>query len=414
LQYKEFYVSKALLFITALVFITTGVLIILRFNPFSKIPLLHTGELFNRDRIEKVYVDTYPDATLNQLWDAYKREYVQKDGRTMDRAQNFLTTSEGQSYTLLRSVWLDDKETFDATLLWTNHNLKKRGDNLFAWKWGELSPGNWGVLESEGGLNSASDADQDIALALIFAYHRWNQPHYLEQARRILNDIWEQEVIIIQDKPYMTAGNWAKLEAEPIINPSYLSPAAYSIFSKVDPIHDWMAVKDTSYEILEKSTVVLPPDWIKINPATLEVIPHSFSDEEPAFSHDALRVFWRVGLDWEWHQERRAKEYFTKVSFLKAEWDEYGAIRSAYTLDGKPLVSDESLSMYGAVLPYFLVISPEIAGQIYNDKLAEQFNPDSEDFHGDIGYYSSNWAWFGMAMYQDRLLNLFSSEGVRR
>src|SRR3989344_697697 len=171
-----------------------------------------------------VFVETYPGTVVETIWVSY-RDKIQKDGRTLDRERNYLTTSEGQSYSLLRSVWMDDKDTFDRVLKWTNHNLRKRdGDRLFSWLWGQNPNGHWDVLREEGGINTASDADQDIALALIFANKRWNQSHYMEQAREVLADIWRAEVVTINGRPYLTAGNWAKQENQPTLNPSYFSP----------------------------------------------------------------------------------------------------------------------------------------------------------------------------------------------
>ena len=67
------------------------------------------------------HVRTYQYATLENLWISY-RDKIQKDGRTIDRSRNYMSTSEGQSYALLRAVWMDDKETFDRVLKWTNNN----------------------------------------------------------------------------------------------------------------------------------------------------------------------------------------------------------------------------------------------------------------------------------------------------
>src|SRR5579884_557263 len=103
---------------------------------------------------------------LASSWDEYKQQFLNPDGRIMDLQQNNITTSEGQSYALLRSVWSDDKPTFDLVWKFTQDNLKRPGDNLFAWQWGKRSDGSYGVMP-DGGINTASDADSDIAFALI-------------------------------------------------------------------------------------------------------------------------------------------------------------------------------------------------------------------------------------------------------
>src|SRR3989344_2425096 len=74
-----------------------------------------------------------PKTMLISLWNDYKREYVEFNGRTIDRQRNSVTTSEGQSYTMLRAVWLDDKDVFDKSWQWTEDNLQRPDNNLFSW-----------------------------------------------------------------------------------------------------------------------------------------------------------------------------------------------------------------------------------------------------------------------------------------
>jgi endoglucanase len=358
---------------------------------------------------------TYSTATVQNLWLAY-RDKIQKDGRTIDRGRDYITTSEGQSYSLLEAVWMDDKETFDRVLKWTNNNLRKRKtDKLFAWKWGKNEDGKWDVIY-DGGINSASDADQDIALALIFASKRWGTDDYLDQVYVLLNDIWEREVLQIGDDYYLVAGNWAKTEAQPTINPSYLSFAAYPIFAKVDPAHPWEKLKDTSYKVLNDATASkldnessanLPPDWVSLNKDTKEILPPALSDKLTHFSDDAFRVVWRVALDWQWHKDPRAYEYLQKLGYLNDRWEKENKIVATYSHDGKPLVDYESNSMYGGIIPYFKYIQPKAGQEIYAQKLMSLYNADTEDYKLDIGYYAQNWVWFGIALYNEKLINLY-------
>jgi endo-1,4-beta-D-glucanase Y len=130
------------------------------------------------------------NALLLETWNEYKKNNIQpSSGRTIDKSQNDLTTSEGESYTMLRSVWMDDKSTFDNSWQFTENNLQ-RPDHLFSWKYGKISSGEYGILTSEGGENTASDADEDIALSLLMAYSRWNDSKYLQAAQPIITSIW--------------------------------------------------------------------------------------------------------------------------------------------------------------------------------------------------------------------------------
>ena len=123
------------------------------------------------DRAEQNLV--FADRTLlTGLWDNYKKIYWESgSGRTLDKQQNDITTSEGQSYTMMRAVWQSDRATFDKSWEWTQEQLQ-REDNLFAWKWGLKPDGTYGILTDQGGQNTASDADSDIAVALLMAANK--------------------------------------------------------------------------------------------------------------------------------------------------------------------------------------------------------------------------------------------------
>src|ERR1700710_1317714 len=110
-----------------------------------------------------------PEQILNSTWLNYKTEYLEPTtSRTLDKQNNNITTSEGESYTMLRSVWLGDKSTFDNSWSFTRDNMQHKNDALFSWLYGKQQDGSFGVLTAQGGTASASDADSDIALSLVF------------------------------------------------------------------------------------------------------------------------------------------------------------------------------------------------------------------------------------------------------
>src|SRR5215470_15657243 len=121
-----------------------------------------------------------PPPILKESWHAYVQRFIQQDGRVIDHSAGAISTSEGQSYAMLRAVWIGDRETFDKTFNWAVNNLNSgiRMDHLWAWKWGKDAKGKWGVLDKA----FASDADQDAALALILASRVWREEKYADQA----------------------------------------------------------------------------------------------------------------------------------------------------------------------------------------------------------------------------------------
>jgi endoglucanase len=358
-----------------------------------------------------------PHFMLSVLWESYKKNYWESaTGRTVDHQRNDITTSEGQSYTMLRAVWQDDKATFDKTWAWTQGNLKRPDSSLSSWAWGKRSDGSYGILETLGGQNTATDADSDIALALIFASSRWSNSAYLDQAKKILSDMWSQEVVAINGHPYLAADNLEKqTSGQVLVNPSYFAPYAYRIFAKIDTANDWQAVVGTSYSVLEKSSIAsldkttssgLPPDWIGINKTTEAVTAAASPNLTTNYGFDAMRIPFRIALDYQYSGDQRAKALLDRLYFLGAEWQSKGILASIYNHDGGVVSGEEAPAMYGTALGYFMVSEPNAAEAVYKNKLLVLYSPDFQDWKKPLPYYDDNWTWFGLALYNHELPDL--------
>jgi endoglucanase len=324
---------------------------------------------------------------------------------------------------MLRAVWMDDRATFDNTFQWTKDNMQHDNDKLFSWLFGKRADGTYGILDDQGGNNAATDADVDIAVALLFASERWGDPKYLYDAVDIIDDIWDKEVALVNNKPVLTANDLAG-NASPtvLVNPSYFAPYAYRLFAQVDSKHDWEGVVASSYEILKQSsrssldkqsTSGLVPDWLEINKATGVIQAPASASLTTNYSYDAMRTPWRIALDWKWHGEPQAKEFLQQLNFLEKEWDANGKLYSTYAHDGAVIGRNESAAMYGSSIGYFIVNSPEKAKKIYEEKLISLYSPGKQSWVEPLSYYDDNWAWFGLALYYDALPNLAKDIKVR-
>ena len=354
--------------------------------------------------------------TLLEMWSSYKESYVEQgSGRTVDRGQKNISTSEGESYTMLRAVWMDDKDTFDRSWTWTKGNLQ-RPDSLFAWRYGQLQDGSYGVQTDIGGQNAAADGDTDIALALLMAYNRWKQPEYLTAAKPIIASIWEKEVVMVNGKPVLASNDIERnSKTDILINPSYFAPYAYRTFAKVDTQHDWKGLTDNSYAILltlmssplgSAKTVGLPPDWVVMNRTTGAFKAHTSKTLTTNYGYDAIRIPWRMALDWNWYHDHRDKEVLNNLSYLAGQWKSHHKLAAVYAHDGKTVGNYESIAMYGAGIGYFSVMEPTMGKTVYREKLQTLYNPDKQAAIDGLSYYDSNWGWFGMALAQGALTNL--------
>jgi endo-1,4-beta-D-glucanase Y len=356
------------------------------------------------------------NAMLAEMWSSYKKTIIEPGTyRALDRELDNITTSEGQSYTMLRAVWMDDQIAFDLSLKWTKQYLQ-RPDHLFAWRWGPKPDGTYGIQDHLGGQNTASDADCDIALALIMASKRWDDPSYLEEAKRIIKSVWEREVVMIKGKPVLVA---LDLESDPrkqevIINPSYFSPFEYKVFATIDPKHDWLGLSDNSYDILldvsedkltSRKSSGLVPDWVSMNKATGK-FGRPAKGQTTDYGWDAVRTPWRLALDWQWYKDPRAKQVLAKLHFLGDQWHKHGQLKAIYSHDGSVVGDYESLSMYGTAMGYFLVIDPAAGKEVYKRKLQVLYNPDTQSAVQGLRYFDANWVWFGIALVHNALPNL--------
>lgn len=351
------------------------------------------------------------NSTLRTSWRWYKETYITPQGRVIDNKQRDITTSEAQSYALLRAVWEGDRDTFDRVLSWTNANMQQAETALFAWLYGPDASGGYGIIDNV----TATDADEDIALALLFAHKRWDEPQYLTQAEQIIQSIWEHEIVPIQGTYYVTAGQNAARGESYLINPSYFSPATYRLFAEVDTTHPWDDVARDVYKIVERLHIddtgertPLIPNWFLVTldgrhtKATEAVVPDS-----TLYGYDAFRLMWRIALDAVWFDTPAARRYLADMSaFYEKEWQDQKKIYSVYTPEGQPVVAYHDISTDIGALSAFLLTKPELAIDVYTTNVWPQFQ---NGYWGSAdNYYNQNWGWFGTALYANNLPNLWN------
>ncbi len=339
---------------------------------------------------------------LQLLWSNYKKKYIDLDsGRAIDEQRNGVTTSEGQSYAMLQSMWMNDKIQFDKSWSWTKYNLQRKNDKLFSWEWGKKSNGNYGIITENGGENAAIDADIDIAYSLILANKKWNETKYLEEAREIIRDIWNLGVIQVSNGKFVLAANNLEKQynkSKIIVNPSYFAPYAFKLFATITPELEWRRLAEDCYFILNQisqikvnqKNLILPPDWILVNTKNSEI--SSLPDKPYQYSYDAVRIPWRIAMDYYYNKNPEALDYLRKFDFLAEEWKKKNTIYPAYTSLGEIINNETSTLGYSTSLGYFKIHHPSIADSIYQNKL-------EPDIFKTKSYYESNWFWFGLALY---------------
>jgi endoglucanase len=374
-------------------------------------------------------VETY---LLQESWAAYRRQFIQEDGRVIDWEGKGRSTSESQAYAMLRSVLINDPKTFALTLKWGEDNLRRRAvsppatpsaspsatqptstpeptaskppvtDQLWAWKWGQKDKtqqaNQWGILDQ----NFASDGDIDALTALILAGRRWEKPEYINLARAKLKDLWELSTTSINGQNYLLPGPKIAFQKTDRLelNPSYFAPYAFRLFAQIDPEHDWASLVSSGYALLDQAATIsqkqLPSDWIALSRTTGQV--QALKAPSPITSQygfDAYRVWWRIALDAAWFDAPEARK-FLEHSLLPLQqlWETQGKIPAQIDLQGKPLVTYEATSQYGMLYAAWSITNPGLAAEIYSKKIAPRYKKGLWD--DQSAYYSQNMAWLGL------------------
>ena len=352
-------------------------------------------------------------AQLLDSWETYRGSYInfigEDYGQVTDPATG-ATTSEGQSYAMLRSVWMNDQETFVASWLWAQNHLQNRvDDKLFSWQWKDGA-----VADSA----NATDADEDIALALLFGHKLWDNDQYLADAQVIIDDLWEHSVVKINGRYYFlpmheeSADKWSGY----LFNPSYISPAHYRIFAQVDPKHDWEQLASDSYITLNEigefsdNEIYLPSDWYYLDKkyGGLYTAKDYFARDVDNFSFDAFRTLWRVALDAQWFDAVEAKDYLARTSeFVGDYYEKNERLPMALGTNGVPVDERNSLSTDTGYAISMLYGDAEQANEFFEKYVHAKYSTDNACWNDGTSYYDENWAWLGTGVFYGNLPNMW-------
>jgi len=355
-------------------------------------------------------VNSETGVQLETAWNYYKQEFIISYGQVIDPMQN-ITTSEGQSYAMLRAAWMNDHDTFKGVWLWTQHHLQHRlNDKLISWKWQNdtlADPAN------------ATDGDIDIALALLFGYKTFGIEQYLTDAQLIINDIWEQAVIDVNGTYHLVSSNKShgQVPTGVLFNPSYMSPAHFRLFAEVDsnPDHDWNKLADDTYVIINnlkrQYQTPLIKNWYVVNQNSgqyLDAAPY-VGESANYFSYDAFRIFWRLWLDYAWNNNKSAENYLGQVgNYMDRNFSGNSAPTIINPVSGEVISYQPSLAILSSyIFPLTFADDSDAAFRHYTTVLASEYSNEGYWGYKDI-YYDQNWAWFHSALYNNDVYNIWT------
>ncbi|MBN2737998.1 MAG: hypothetical protein JXR70_13515 [Spirochaetales bacterium] len=217
---------------------------------------------------------------------------------------------------------MDEQQSFDSFWAYAKERLDSNG--LMNWNYDEQ-----GNLK---GTSAATDADEDMAMALIFADTKWGGKNYHEDALALCRNIMLHEVEA--DTFVLKPGDaWGGSACTDI---SYFSPAAYKIFAEFSGDKNWLKVADKCYEIIAAARnkgTYLVPDWCTAQGTHSYEAETSQGSTVDYYYYEALRCPIRLSWDYLWFGDKRAKEQLTGMTSF---FNSIGAanIKAGYTLYG--------------------------------------------------------------------------------
>jgi endo-1,4-beta-D-glucanase Y len=359
---------------------------------------------------------------VRTLYEAWKADLVTSDGaggfRRVARVaehglQAMSTVSEGIAYGMLISVYMDDQALFDdlwkyaLKYSWQSRGVfMQAGEATLLMNWyiladGNVAPGGGDDPAGEGG---ATDADEDIAFALVMADRQWGGQGsldrlYLDYSKELIEDIWKFE--IADERLVKNGSSWGN---DANLNISYFAPAYYRAFAKVSGDQRWTSgVVPYSYTVLESNLNAtngnadngLVPAWSTSQGQA--VTPDVGQNPQPFhYQYDSCRTPFRIAQDACWNGEARALTYVAKTSQFFSGIG-VANIVDGYELDGRerPEFPDSFGGLSGAF------IGPAAVGAMHS----ANYQAFIDDAYALI---IQNTAWAGGQYYDESWLMLAS------
>ncbi len=271
-------------------------------------------------------------ATVQSIYTTWKNTYVvsASPGLRVQRPENGNdTVSEGIGYGMLAAVYMGDRPTFDG--LWAYASAQGHIDMAGLMNWHLNADGTVAAQ----GSGSATDADEDMAWALLMASGQWSSPDYYAAGKKLAAAIMFNEVA--GDGMLTPGDQWGSTNKT---YPDYFSPAYFRVFKTVTGNANWDIVIKRNYEILTQVSgqYGLVPDQTTTS-----------YDLSQSYKYDACRAPWRIGMDLCFNGPTVAPDAKTYIDKISTFFDGVGAanIGDGYSLTGMKTSNFPNMAFIG-------------------------------------------------------------------
>jgi endo-1,4-beta-D-glucanase Y len=325
----------------------------------------------------------------------WKEAYVTASGAggnlrvQRDTWDNNDTVSEGIAYGMLIGVYMNDKELFDK--LWAYAKAHMNNNGFMSWH----IDSSGAVIQANYGSTAASDADEDMAWALLMAGEQWGGT-YASEGTTLANKILQLEV---DSANVLKPGDSDPMGGTAKTNPSYLAPSYYRTFARVTGNARWNSVAQVSYQVLEacaNDSTGLVPDWCSANGTALS--------NGPNYTWDAARTPWRIALDACMNGTPEAITYLTRLSGFFGKL-RVGQIANGYKLDGTAMSTQNGAMAFVGPAGVGAMGVPNGQFQQFVDNVQSNLATTSISSGGTFTYYNTSWALLSMLVMSGNFID---------
>ena len=359
-------------------------------NPFG----FHSS-IYNNADVLAAYNKWYADCVTSTGAGGYLR--VQRPNEPGLNPNS--TVSEGIGYGMVIAVYMNDENLFDN--LWKYEQLHQDGNGLMNW-----------YIDASGttaGSGGATDADEDMAWALLMASRQWGGKGtlantYLSYAVAQINAIYANE---------LNSGIPDGGDGFTPINPSYFAPAYYREFANATGQAGWISVASNCYTVLNanlsqgygNATNGLDSAW-----CTSAGVSTNTNGAPWDYQYDACRTPFRITQDYLWFGNASAQGYATKTSnFFSA----IGAVSivDGYQLNGTPDPQSPVLPVSPSpVSQSAAFVGPAGVGAMVSRNYQSYIDATYSDLVGSKllqggFYYDESWTVMSLLMLSDNFLD---------
>ncbi|WP_405340372.1 glycosyl hydrolase family 8 [Fibrobacter sp.] len=236
------------------------------------------------------------------------------------------TVSEAIAYGMLITVYMDEQDVFDKLYsVWTSNGGDGGGMN---WRIG---------CSADNG--SATDADEDAALALVMASKQWKKDSYLSDATKIIN--WMTQNDVDGNNSLKPGSGW-----NPALNPSYVMPGHYRLFEKVTGDSKWSTIRKKAVQDLlacQDSKTGLVGDWCDWSSHKTISSPGAAVSNDIGSYDDAARTPWRTAWAYYWYGDSDSKKFNENLAkWLIPNTRTASGVNSGYKYVNDTYAADES------------------------------------------------------------------------